>query len=181
MWSFLAPPAIVSAALTACAPTPQNNGRASDPAERATIAAITNGTAGDATVTAATSAPMSEPGSVAEKLYPGTSATASGDADADAQGRRTVSTAFVRLGPGGHLLVTMRNGRELALRDVTMEERALCGVPVVGGRGERPDIGDRSDAGERPYAGERQCYRYAGVAAARAVDAATGTAPVPPG
>jgi hypothetical protein len=175
MRSFLAPPAIVSAALTACAPTPQNNVHAPDPAERATIAAVTNGTAGNAAVTAAASAPVSNPGPVAEKLYPGTSATASEDADADAQGRRAVSTAFVRLGPGGHLLVTMRNGSELVLRDVTMEERALCGVPVAGGRGERPDAGDRSDAGER------QCHRYAGVAAARAVDAATGMAPVPPG
>jgi len=167
MRSFLAPPAIVSAALTACAPTPQNNVHAPDPAGRATIAAVTNGTAGNAAVTAAASEPVSDPGSVAEKHYPGTSATASGNADA--QGRRTVSTAFVRLGPGGHLLVTMLNGSELALRDVTMEERALCGVPVTGGRGERPD------------AGERQCHRYAGVAAARAVDAATGIAPVPPG
>lgn len=159
MRSFLAPLASASAALTACA---------SETAERSAVE-VTNGTTGNAAVTAAASAPVPEPVSAAENPHPGTSASAPRDApaetprDGDAQGRRTISTAFVRLGPGGHLLVTLRDGSELALRDVTMEKRAFCGVAVAGG------------------SGERQCRGYAEVVAARAVDAAIGVAPVPPG
>lgn len=166
MRSFLAPLTSASAALTACAPTPQEVTRAPDLGERAT-AAVTNGIVGGGIDTAAAIAPMLDPVSAAENPYPTT--PMSPPEDADAEGRRTVSTAFVRLGPGGHLSVSMRDGRQLALRDVTMEKRVFCGVPIADGRDERSG------------AGERQCYPYGEVTAARAVDAATGIAPIVPG
>jgi len=72
------------------------------------------------------------------------------DSPAEAQGRRTLSTAFVRLGPDGHLTVELRDGRAIVLRDVTMGPRDYCGVQVVGGS-----------------AGRRYCGGYGDVAAAR--------------
>jgi hypothetical protein len=79
------------------------------------------------------------------------------DSPAEAQGRRTLSTAFVRVGPGGHLTVELRNGRTIALRDVVMGPRDYCGVQVLGGS-----------------AGTRYCGGYGDVAAAR-----PGGAPAP--
>jgi len=72
------------------------------------------------------------------------------DSPAEAQGRRTLSTAFVRVGPGGHLTVELRDGRALVLRDVVMRARDYCGVQVLGGS-----------------AGTRYCGGYGEVAAAR--------------
>lgn len=133
MRSFLPP---FSAALAACAPAPQ------DAASSATAAR----------------APIPETVSVAEQLHPATT-----DSAAAARGRRTLSTAFVRLGPGGHLLVTLRDGRVLQLRDVTMGKTDFCGVAGDG------------------MPGKRRCASYADVATARAVDAAPGDTPVPAG
>jgi hypothetical protein len=65
-----------------------------------------------------------------------------------------LSTAFVRIGPGGHLTVELRDGRTMVLRDVVMRPRDYCGVQVAGGA--------------------RYCGGYAEVAAAR-----PGGAPVP--
>lgn len=79
------------------------------------------------------------------------------DSPAEAQGRRTLSTAFVRLGPGGHLTVELRSGRAIVLRDVVMRPTDYCGVQVLGGA-----------------AGRRFCGGYGDVAAAR-----PGGAPVP--
>lgn len=77
-------------------------------------------------------------------------APASSSQVADARGRRTLSTALVRVGPDGHLTVELRNGRVLVLRNVLMQANKYCGVHVGG------------DA-----VGARYCGRYGEVAAAR--------------
>lgn len=69
------------------------------------------------------------------------------DSPAEAEGRRTLSTAFVRLGPGEQLTVELRDGRTVVLRDVVMRRRDYCGVLVP--------------------AGARFCGGYGDVAAAR--------------
>jgi len=71
------------------------------------------------------------------------------DSPAEALGRRTLSTAFVRLGAGEHLTIELRDGRVLVLRDVVMRPKDYCGVLVDGG------------------AGSKYCGGYAEVAAAR--------------
>lgn len=73
------------------------------------------------------------------------------DSPAEAQGRRTLSTAFVMLGPGGQLTIELRDGRTIVLRDVVMRPRDYCGVQVQG-----------------DTAGRRYCGGYGEVAAARA-------------
>jgi hypothetical protein len=72
------------------------------------------------------------------------------DSPAEAEGRRTLSTAFVRVGPDGHLTVELRDGRAVVLRDVVMGPRDYCGVQVLGGS-----------------AGKRYCGGYGDIAAAR--------------
>lgn len=79
------------------------------------------------------------------------------DTAAEAEGRRTLSTAFVRTGPDGQLTVTLRSGRALVLRDVVMRRADYCGVQVLGGA-----------------TGKRFCGGYGDVAAAR-----PGGAPAP--
>ena len=79
------------------------------------------------------------------------------DSPAEAQGRRTLSTAFVRMGPDGHLTVELSDGRTMVLRDVVMGPREYCGVQVLGGS-----------------AGKRYCGGYGDIAAAR-----PGGVPVP--
>jgi len=61
-----------------------------------------------------------------------------------------LSTAFVMVGPDGHLTVELRSGRVLVLRDVVMRPKDYCGAQVLGGR-----------------PGTRYCGGYAEVAAAR--------------
>lgn len=51
---------------------------------------------------------------------------------ASAHGRRTLSTAFVRVGPDGHLTVEQRDGRVLILRNVIMRAKDYCGIAVSG-------------------------------------------------
>lgn len=72
---------------------------------------------------------------------------------ADALGRRMLSTAFVRVGPEGHLTVELRNGRLLVLRNVVMRPKKYCGEHVIGGG-----------------PGKQYCGRYADIATARAGD-----------
>lgn len=72
------------------------------------------------------------------------------DTPAEAEGRRTLSTAFVRLGAGEPLIVELRNGGTIMLRDVVMNRKDYCGVQVADGA-----------------AGPRYCGRYGDVAAAR--------------
>ena len=76
------------------------------------------------------------------------------DSPAEAEGRRTLSTAFVRVGPDGHMTVNLRNGRALVLRNVVMRRKDYCGVQMLGGR-----------------AGAQYCGGYSEVAAARPGDA----------
>lgn len=97
--------------------------------------------------------PSPEPVPVTENPVPAGPA----DSPAEAQGRRTLSTAFVRVGPDGHLTVELRNGQVLVLRNVVMRRKDYCGVQVLGGP-----------------AGRQYCGGYAEVAAAR-----PGGAPAP--
>jgi hypothetical protein len=71
-----------------------------------------------------------------------------------ALGRRILSTAFVRVGPDGHLTVELRDGQVLVLRDVVMRREDYCGVDVLGAK---PDA----------KLGARRCGGYAEVAVAR--------------
>ena len=160
MRSFLPP---LSAALAACAPTPQEAMR--DAAPSGPAASVMN----EEMVTQAAPGPIPEPVSAADNLLPGTSSVSAAEprdgagkaaGNAFVEGRRIVSTAFVRLGPGGHLLVTMRDRREVALRDVIMEKRQFCGTSLDG-------------------QGTHYCYPYAEVVAARAVDAPVGAQAAP--
>ena len=75
-----------------------------------------------------------------------------GEADSPpaAEGRRTLSAAFVRVGPDGVLTVQRRDGSELVLRDVVMRPNDYCGAQVLGAA-----------------AGAKYCGGYAEVAAAR--------------
>jgi hypothetical protein len=136
----------VAAALAACAPasttSPQENAMRS-PSQAQGITAQ-GSSAGDQE--RAKMGPIPEPVSAAENPVPARPA----DSPAEARGRRTLSTAFVRVGPDGLLTVELRNGRVLVLRGVVMRPRDYCGVQVVGGP-----------------AGARYCGGYAEVAAAR--------------
>ena len=78
------------------------------------------------------------------------------DSPAEAEGRRTLSNAFVRLGAGEHLTVELRDGRTIVLRDVVVGPRDYCGVQVSGGA-----------------AGTRYCGGFGEIAAARPVAAAS--------
>ena len=89
--------------------------------------------------------PIPEPVSVADNPLPGSRA----DTPEEALGRRTLSTAFVRVGPGERLTVELRSGRVVELRDVVMRPKDYCGVPVSGS------------------AGARFCGGYADIASAR--------------
>jgi hypothetical protein len=100
--------------------------------------------------------PIPQPVSAAENLAPALPAVS----PAEAQGRRTLSTAFVMVGPDGHLTVELRNGRVLVLRNALMRRKDYCGVQVLGGP-----------------AGVKYCGAYADIAAARpgGVPAAVGS------
>jgi len=148
-----------SAALAACTPSPEEaDMRSPNPAQgsdaRGTSEAMANGRAPAAASPGGQSAgareqaaqgPIAEPVSAAAKP-----AAARVDSPAEAQGRRILSTAFVMVGPDGHLTVELRDGRVLVLRDAVMRPKDYCGVQV---RGDRP--------------GAHYCGGYADVAAAR--------------
>jgi hypothetical protein len=152
-------------ALAACTPSPQETAMPSPNPDPQTAAqgSSESGSAGQASAAAtpagrsgdperAAVGPIPEPVSVTENPIPARRA----DSPAEAEGRRTLSTAFVRVGPDGRLTVELRNGRVLALRDVVMRARDYCGT-LLGGP-----------------AGARYCGGYAEVAAAR-----PGAAPAP--
>ena len=67
------------------------------------------------------------------------------DAPAAARGRRILSTAFVMVGPDGHLSVELHDGRALTLRDVVMHRKGYCGVQLLGGRSGAPYCGGYAD------------------------------------
>lgn len=90
--------------------------------------------------------PVPEPVPAAENPVP----AAPADSPAQAEGRRILSTAFVRVGPDGQLTAELRNGRVLVLRNVVMRRKDYCGEQVLGGR-----------------SGARYCGEYTEIAAAR--------------
>lgn len=75
------------------------------------------------------------------------------DTPMEAAGRRTLSTAFVHIGPGGHLWVRLRDGSVVILSDVKMGPKDYCGTRVA------------SEAGSKKF-----CGGYADVIAARPGD-----------
>lgn len=144
-------------ALAACTPSPQETAMHSpspDPgtAARGSSKAGSDGQASPAPNSAA-QGPIPEPVSVAENPVPALPA----DSPAAAEGRRILSTAFVMVGADRRLMVELRDGRVLVLRDVVMRRKDYCGIQVQGGA-----------------AGARYCGGYAEVAAAR-----PGAAPAP--
>lgn len=83
----------------------------------------------------------------------GAAQTAAGtrwDTPEQAEGRRTISTAFVRVGPDGNMTVELVGGRVLVLRNVVVRPTDYCGVEVSGGA-----------------AGRKYCGGFAEVVAAR--------------
>lgn len=148
-----------AAALAACTPSPQESAMPSsspDPvaAAQGSNEAVSSGQASrapdrsgqdDADPKRAAVGPIPEPVPVTENPLPDPA-----DSPAEAEGRRTLSTAFVRVGPDGRLVVELRNGRVLVLRDVVMRPKDYCGVQLLGGK-----------------AGGQYCGGYAEVAAAR--------------
>jgi hypothetical protein len=134
-----------SVVLVACTPSPQEATMRNSSLVPVTAARVSS----EAHVKGPGSAaqgPIPEPVSAAENRAPAPPA----DSADEAQGRRTLSTAFVMVSPGGHLTVELRDGRTIVLRDVVMRPRDYCGVQVRGGS-----------------AGIRYCGGYGDIAAAR--------------
>ena len=156
----ISPMLAVSSMLVACTPSPQKAAMPSSTPVSTTIrpdsgktAAKTQDSIAPGSVSRGTAYPeqaarasVSAPISVAGDLAPRRHA----DLPEAALGRRIVSTAFVRVGPDGHLTVELHDGRVLVLRDVVMRPSDYCGVQV-------------SDDAARG----RYCGGYAEVAAAR--------------
>ncbi len=84
------------------------------------------------------------------------------DSPAEAEGRRTLSTAFVRLGAGEYLTVELRDGSSVVLRDVVLGPRDYCGVQVLGNS-----------------TGKKYCGGYGDIAAARPGGGSSPGAPDP--
>lgn len=130
---------------------PSQNPESGTPAPGSNGAAAEGRTAGSANPAGAGGEERAAMGPVPEPVSAeNTAAALPADSPAEAEGRRTLSTAFVRVGPDGHLTVELRDGRVLVLRDVVMRPKDYCGVQVLGGP-----------------AGARYCGGYAEVAAAR--------------
>jgi hypothetical protein len=89
---------------------------------------------------------MTEPVSAAPNPLPATKVNSS----EAAQGRRILSTAFVRVGPDGLLTVQLKSGRVLLLRNVAMHPAEYCGLLMTAGQ-----------------SGSKYCGSYAEVVAAR--------------
>jgi hypothetical protein len=143
----------LSAALAACAPPPQE----------ALVRGPGTTADGGAPAQATVQAPVPKPVSAATNTHPGPLT----DSDAEAHGRRIVSTAFVRISPDGQLFVELRDARVLVLRDVTMGATEFCGMQAA------DDV--------QGTTGKRQCHGYAEVVAARSGDTLAGGTPVPAG
>jgi hypothetical protein len=149
-----------AAALAACTPSPQESsmhkqgpdaGTAHQEPKKAGLEVQSSGTPnpvgrGGGGLNEAALGPIPQPVSAAENPAPAPPA----DSPAEAQGRRTLSTAFVRVGPDGRLTVELRDGRVLDLKNVVMRASDYCGEQVLGGSGRA-----------------KFCGGYAEVAAAR--------------
>jgi hypothetical protein len=139
---------IFAAALAACTPSQDDAMRSPSPtaargAKSTTTSPVRTDTADDQR---AALGPIPEPVSAAENPLP----LAPIDSAAEAVGRRTLSTAFVRVGPDGRLTVGLRDGRTVLLRNVVMRRKDYCGTRLDGSK-----------------AGGEYCGRYAEIAAAR--------------
>jgi hypothetical protein len=154
-----------AAALAACTPSPQENAMHSPSPDAETTS---HGGIASANRT-------SRPNQAAQRPIPGVIPVTDhplrglpADSPLQAEGRRTLSAAFVRAGPDGHLTVELRDGRLLVLRNVAMRPKDFCGEQLPGGK---------------------YCGGYADVAAARPGGgpgpgqpdpAATDAGPLPP-
>jgi hypothetical protein len=143
------------AALAACTPPPQEAAMHNNPGPVPVTAAHDPDRIGTIADRAALG-PNPAPVSAAENPVP----AAPADASAAVEGRRILSTAFVMVGPGGHLTIALHSGASIVLRDVVMRRADYCGVQLRGGR-----------------PGARYCGSYADVAAARPGDASMPDAP----
>lgn len=121
----------------------QGSGERKTPRQRATAPALIGQGGGSDRLPAAQGS-IPESVSAKDNLLPPTPKPE--EVPADALGRRILSTAFVRLGPDEHLMVELRNGSVLLLRNVVMHSKKYCG---------------------RQSFGARYCGSYAEVAAAR--------------
>ena len=147
-------------ALSACAPSPQEAAMHSLRSDTATVAQQPAEAGSKSQVPGAAdikrqdagNQQLAAQGAIPESVSAAENPAPSGPADspAEAQGRRTLSTAFVMMGPDRRLTVELRDGRAMVLRDVVMRAKDYCGVRVSGGT-----------------AGVRHCGGYADVAAAR--------------
>ena len=99
-----------------------------------------------------------QPAAVASQPGTATKPTSSGpstDTAQEAIGRRTLSTAFVRIGPDGHLTVELLDGRVIVLRDVVMGPNDYCGMQVAGNSARTKYCGGYAEvAAARPGGGE---------------------------
>ena len=161
----------LSAAIVACSPSPQDAAM-----HRPGQPQSTNREAGDARASVrqaadgkpvprgaddrahAAQGPILEAVSAADTPVLAPMPTVAGDLPAEAIGRRTLSTAFVMIGPDRQLTVDLHDGRTIVLRDVVMRPKDYCGVQVLGG-----------------VTGKRYCGRYDDVATARPGDAVAGS------
>ena len=139
-----------AAALASCTPSPQEAAmRNSRPAAETAVQATSEASSpspGSGGQDPAAQGPIYEPLSAAASPAP----AASEDSPAEAQGRRVLSTAFVMVGPDGRLVVELRDGQALVLRNVVMRPKDYCGEQVLG-----------------PKPGARYCGGYAEVVSAR--------------
>jgi hypothetical protein len=92
---------------------------------------------------------LPDPASPAENPAPAPRA----DSPAEAEGRRTLSTAFVRVGPDGYLTVELRDGRAIVLRDVVLRPGDYCGIQAGSSAGKKFCGGYGDIAAARPGGG----------------------------
>lgn len=159
-------PLICSVALAACTPSPQDaampvsrsgphptaDTRADEARsdDQGTVGLNMAGRAAGQSAQAA-KGPIPQAVSAADNLAPAMTP----DPSAEALGRRTLSTAFVRIGPDGYLTVALHDDRVLVLRDVVMGPGKYCGTQISGARhcGPYGDVATaRPGGGPAPHA-----------------------------
>ncbi|SFO11260.1 hypothetical protein SAMN05428984_2337 [Sphingomonas sp. OK281] len=117
--------------------------------------------------------PIPESVSAAENAGAVPVAAVHADSPAEALGRRTLSTAFVMVGPDGLLTVALRNGHMLVLRNVVMRPKDYCGALVSGGSRQPKYCGGYADiVSARP--GGEATPDDAGLAEANPIKAQSG-------
>ena len=119
---------LMSAALDACTPSPQDTAMRSPSPVPGTLAEGAGDTVSGRPGQAA-QGPIPQPVSAVATPAPATRS----EPPAAALGRRTLSTAFVRLGPDGQLTVELRDGRVLVLRNVVMGPEHYSGIQLLAG------------------------------------------------